>query len=838
MPSSLRAFVMFRTSGGDWTIEVFRTLEDLIDAWKKRPDAGVTTAVIHVGIDRPPSREFDDCAQHFPGRTLITAAAKYALPSDFRTSRRSVGEASTLPLFVGTRGWGDSAEEDEEPSPILQASAETAPAGWIADFLAQRPDAAAALRSFQILDDRSYLTYERNLPLEIRREAGQARFRHLIGSARDDPGAVARAAPPWLAERDFETMDLPVRVSNVFINMNLTRVGDLASLSLASLLGLPNFGRKSVRDLLARLEKALEEGPFSVEAKIDDAADLPLLSAIRRSLLDYGERERDIIRRRMGLDAPAETLQQIGETYAVTRERVRQIEAKTVRRLRQEEFWDDLLTKKLSNLLRDREFPLPALGVEAADPWFVGIADYPDALRYILTSICGDQAGIVSIDGIDYFAFLNQERWEATEREARRLLEGSVGRHWTREHCRSVVEGLLPESSREFRTLLWEKASVLCHFAADGHGVELLTAYGRGAEQAVEAVLGASDRPLHYTEIASLASARAGREIDVRRAHDAAASVGLLLGRGTYGCERHLPLDREQLGRLGEEAEEVVADGPPGRQWHASEILAMVVERGSHFSSVADKYVVDIALQQAGGLERLGRLVWATAAESSGLDVARIDVRQATISMLQQAGRPLRTRDIRQRLLAIRGVNEHFQIAAVDPLIRVAPGVWGLNDRDVSVKRDDQPKMLDAIVALLRDRGFALHPSEFATTSIAENGLSAATVFSLAAADPRMRVNGSQDLYLTDWNGPQRESISEAVPKALAAAGTPISFDEIVEQVEVRVRRSCDRSAISACLQAIEATLDRTTGCWSMPANDIEEFTTGDDAEALSLALT
>lgn len=55
-----------------------------------------------------------------------------------------------------------------------------------------------------------------------------------------------------------------------------------------------------------------------------------------REMLDElpDERQRDIIKRRFGLDGPAETLESIGEHYSVTRERIRQIEAKALKRLR------------------------------------------------------------------------------------------------------------------------------------------------------------------------------------------------------------------------------------------------------------------------------------------------------------------------------------------------------------------------------------------------------------------------------------------------------------------------------------------------------------------------
>ena len=46
------------------------------------------------------------------------------------------------------------------------------------------------------------------------------------------------------------------------------------------------------------------------------------------------ERQKDIIRRRFGLDGPEETLEIVGQHYGVTRERIRQIESKVLRRLR------------------------------------------------------------------------------------------------------------------------------------------------------------------------------------------------------------------------------------------------------------------------------------------------------------------------------------------------------------------------------------------------------------------------------------------------------------------------------------------------------------------------
>lgn len=51
-------------------------------------------------------------------------------------------------------------------------------------------------------------------------------------------------------------------------------------------------------------------------------------------LTGLNEKERDIIRMRFGFDGPIMTLEQIGNKYNVTRERIRQIESKAIKKLR------------------------------------------------------------------------------------------------------------------------------------------------------------------------------------------------------------------------------------------------------------------------------------------------------------------------------------------------------------------------------------------------------------------------------------------------------------------------------------------------------------------------
>ena len=59
-----------------------------------------------------------------------------------------------------------------------------------------------------------------------------------------------------------------------------------------------------------------------------------LRSEIERALLTLNERERSIIEAFFGIGQPEMTLEEIGDKYGLTRERVRQIKEKAIRRLR------------------------------------------------------------------------------------------------------------------------------------------------------------------------------------------------------------------------------------------------------------------------------------------------------------------------------------------------------------------------------------------------------------------------------------------------------------------------------------------------------------------------
>ena len=313
------------------------------------------------------------------------------------------------------------------------------------------------------MNEASYLANEAALPWEARYRSGLYRFGHLIAGEDGDPCAIARAAPPWLRWRKLEEIDLTVRLRNVFDRAQFTTVADIGQVTLGDLFTMSNFGRKSAGDLKKILLDAMAQGPRDEAA---EALEGPpgnqgfqplstLLAELHRTLALCEPRERDILVRRMGLRCRAETLQGVADDYDITRERIRQIEAKATKRIIRQENWDDILAAKMERLVANRDYPLPVLGLEAVDAWFSGVAEERDAFCYLLANFCGNRVSIAEIAGVQYIGFLTQDEWQAAPSEGTRILKYAGDKNWSEVHVQSLLLPALPERAREFRSLLW-----------------------------------------------------------------------------------------------------------------------------------------------------------------------------------------------------------------------------------------------------------------------------------------------------------------------------------------------------------------------------------------------
>lgn len=134
----------------------------------------------------------------------------------------------------------------------------------------------------------------------------------------------------------------------------------------------------------------------------------------------------------------------------------------------------------------------------------------------------------------------------------------------------------------------------------------------------------------------------------------------------------------------------------------------------------------------------------------------------------------------------MRGATSFSQISPIDPLIRMQPGIWGINERDVPIAREGQQRLVERLVQ-------------------------------------------GRYVYLAEWERPRRETIGHAVSAVLEDAAGPLTRDEIAASVENRIGRKIGKPVISGALQALEAEFSDTTREWSLsrPLTDDDEDAAG-----------
>lgn len=824
MNSPLRLFLMTRRRGADWRIFVSQKLNEVEDEWARQFVDGYVTGVVHVGFGRLPTRAFNEAADGNEGWLLVTQGAKFVLPQTFSCSEHEIAQVDGLPIYLALEGWGYTREDPTQRVTPQSADitihandgSSTQPArGWVSSFLSVAPEFDSELKRVGVYDEESYIELEEGLPHSIRTALGHFRYDALI-SDEADPLDIVRCAPPWLRSQPFAKLSLTVRLGNVFSNNDISLVSDLDGYTQAELFRLPNFGRHSWNHLSEALKQGLKRGAEDLtvtdeafgqgllapgEAGSESNAPPALLSIgllgnLLKTINEIDERDRNILLNRMGFSQKPRTLEDIGSEYGVTRERIRQIEKRSLERIIEKELWDDVLRHRLGTILDDRDDPLPLFGLEVVDDWFRGTADKQDVLEYLIDVMCEKRFHVLKVGEFRYVSRVEQEVWEGKLKEARKLLEGAVELNWSEAECRQTIDSLLPPQGKELAPLLWAEASRLCHFSGSD-GARTLTAYGRGLEQLIQVVLEESSRPLHTSEVAKSVGDLSGKQVDEQQIRNPVANVGVLLGRGIYGLRKHVPLSDLEIETVAEVATEIVAEHSSGRQWHTSELLAEVLEIEGSLSDRLDKYGLSVALQMKSQLKYLGRLVWVL---PDADDRHRVDIRDAVIEILDSAGEPLTSREINERLSEVRGLNGTVQIWNRDPVLRVGRGIWGLNDRDLTVKREEQPALIDKVFTALRQKGSGIHLDEIERYIDGVVSVDPEAVFSIATLDDRIAVSIGRFAYLKEWGEPRRITLNAALEKLINQVPGPMNIGDIKDWLNFFTERQIDKEAVSHAL--------------------------------------
>ncbi len=404
-------------------------------------------------------------------------------------------------------------------------------------------------------------------------------------------------------------------------------------------------------------------------------------------------RRSQICTRRFGLDGPSETLEEIGERYGVTRERIRQIVEKSIKQLQGAPF-AAAFRRCVETVLNERECVTVAeLGT--LSPWFASIDERglkPLVEAFVPKWTFGSFVSIVPAAELEHVIATMYKRADAL-------------RHVN--DPESAIDQLAINVACE--TGHRKLAKTLAALAK-----ACFSTRRRSFTDFVHAYVAASAIPVRLADVIA-AGERRGFTVSAGQARNAVSACNgvFALGGSKFGTFAQLfPAPAPELDTLARRAESMVR-AKPHRQFHAGELLEDALRHLPREAAfVPDDYALAALLRTRTALSYLGRMIFSAQAQAQRLELAPLARR-----VLEEAGQPLPLATLLQEMRKYRGVSRYSIQAVLDQLIEVKHGAWGLPGRDENAHAEPvalvkTPADTTAQAILIEDAFAALRPAE------------------------------------------------------------------------------------------------------------------------------
>lgn len=529
------------------------------------------------------------------------------------------------------------------------------------------------------------------------------------------PLEVSEQAWPLCPELPAAAHDIPVQalagldpaLAARFRRLGLATVGDLARRTEAELLELPYVGvgkvegaRRAVHRLAAELAtlppEALRDGQALRTAV---ATTRPLAAQVRELCAGASPALRTVVKRRALSSGPPETLEAIGTSLGLTRERVRQLEGKAWARLEPMQDVVRVADDRVARARAGRTVPLTPAELERSDPWFLGVHAAPGLLRGLFERF-GARHRVV--------------RLEAGEPL---LLPATLAEpaDWVRRldahlDARGAARGSFVE---EVRAMLRVEGAPELEEAMLARLERDVPSQTSQAEL-VERILSELGGPAPVEHVKDLAASRFGVQMSIEAVRNAMLCLDTV--RTAPSCwvlrsalapwDKHRERVRRTVEGLLRRSRRAV--------WSARDLSKELRAGGAAWTRGLAPHVVEHLLLDAPGMQRLPRGLF-TLGAAGDPGPAQAPLQDLVVDVLRRAGRPL------PQIEVLRGVQEMrsvpWALARRWPVVRMRGGLWGLADRDLGldVKRIGR---FDRLVRAELDRTGAASP-EFLAACVA-----------------------------------------------------------------------------------------------------------------------
>lgn len=422
-----------------------------------------------------------------------------------------------------------------------------------------------------------------------------------------------------------------------------------------------------------------------------------LLHEIEDSLSSLADRDKAILASVLGLHGqPPHSYAAIGRELSISRERVRQLFNRAYSEARSVSSWPQRLYERIEKKIEGRKSPLRVYQVEVEDPWFEGIGSRPETLAKLLRISIPDGGICVKRVGGHWSIVHKDVDIVRLKEELLQLLEAYEEEHMTESDLRLWVKSILAGKDRLYLLEdVYPKFTSGVRFKYDNTlGEKVVYAVGNSLKDYVSAVMRDLDKPAHYSEIASQTARISGKKLSESfrlRVHQVLVSSEFLrYGRGIYGTSKHFPLSESPSQRIISHCKDIISRCGSDRQWSSSELTNILLEnKGDTLSEYVvgtlDKYILSILLDKADSFVSLGRMLYQLTDACSAK--RRLELSEVAEFVLRTAGKPLSGKDLTATMREYRSVGNLMALQKSESIARVAPGVWGLIERDFPITR-------------------------------------------------------------------------------------------------------------------------------------------------------
>jgi len=296
------------------------------------------------------------------------------------------------------------------------------------------------------------------------------------------------------------------------------------------------------------------------------------------------EKEKIVFRGRNAFNSKLLTLDELGKTLIITRERVRQIEKKINKKLIETQLWDDIIADEFSQILNDKGF----LYLSELGDWYSKIKEY-EILMHNIISLSLKQnisesypiTGIKTENGWCFFK-LSKEEIEQIIVYIKRIIKNRYP-----DFFHSIINSIQIELSQKFKPL--DNENLIYEFfkiAANNYLITSNILFGENNSRSTYLyyTLYFSEKPLHINKIAKEINNKFNLNwnyIKVSSAMDNLSSKNSFFtiyqfNRGTYGLLKHFKDFEKFSNEMSEFFKDIISIK---KQCRIEELLELAVNK-------------------------------------------------------------------------------------------------------------------------------------------------------------------------------------------------------------------------------------------------------------------